>query len=209
MSEYIKVTSAYNTDAVIDAVMERLIADGTLPVDFDFRALALPADERDTVVQQDLFAALGLGQPSGKDYLYGDLPDCAPIPPIAPMRSLLSKLDVDYHIVYDLNDLAHDSDISPRVPKSSWLQYIHHLDPKLYQNLIAARDHDGRVVPDKIEMDRRRVLFRMSRVAIRDSALLGIYHLPAGALPGHGPVARDLLHMLLLDNHPQLDDRRS
>jgi|GEM_PF-4978533 len=182
----------------ITSVMEALAAEHKLPADFQFRLFMLDEEERATVATQDILAAMGHGEGSGHSYLTDELPDCMWMGYYTRnINHILGTLSVDY---YKRSDLAHvGSEITPRhVARSAWDIYVKQLDPELHQRLTAPDVHD-----DSKARYVNRCIANLGKVIIRDEALLDLYH-SEESLEGHGNVKRELLHYLLLDNHPEL-----
>lgn len=202
MSEFLSVPASLSasSDDILDSVMRKLVEQDALPTDIQFRALAIPEQQRGSVVAQDILAVVGLGEPSGHAYLSDPLPGCVFIPGSKPVAEVVRELDVNYHQLGTLQNLAEKLGHHISIPRSSWLMYITHIDPAHGQELtgILAPGQEPRVFNKKYVL-----ATILSRTILRDSALFEIYQTPS-AIRGHGVERQELLRHLLVDDHPEL-----
>jgi hypothetical protein len=200
MAEVIHIPSILKAN-LGEIVAGALVEQERLPADFYFRSLALDPERRDVIITQDVLAALNLGEPSGAaaSYLHDPLPDCVYVPDDVNGTKLLQSLDVDYHRLYDLKSVAKNSNIQSHLADQLWEQLVGILSPRQASLLQELRKPQERRLD--AGMGRRwQVMHRLSRIVMRDDALVKIYSEPP---KGFGPARRTLLRYLLADNHPE------
>jgi hypothetical protein len=205
MSEFVSVPASLwgIKQDVADMAMQALVRQGKLPADFEFRVLAIQdSDERRQIALQDIGAALGNGEPSGHPYMTQELPDCMSVPTggTKSLFAILKEIDVDYHQLDTLLDIADDLEVKTYHGYQAWAGYVKFLDPARYARLQEIREPG----PQRGSFSK---LYNyqsgLLNIIIRDSALMPIYEDPA-LIPGHGPIKQGLLHALLQDNHPEI-----
>jgi hypothetical protein len=202
MTEFVSVPASLSAASgdILDGVLRTLVEQDALPADIQFRALAIPEQQRGSVVAQDILAAMGRGEPSGHPYLNNPLPDCVFIPGVKPVANIIRELDVDYHQLGTLQYLAGRLGLHASIPRSAWLMYVTHIDAVRGQELanILEPGQEPRVFGKK-----NILATALGRTIIRDSALYEIYQTPS-AIRGHGPERQELLRHLLVDDHLEL-----
>ncbi len=205
MSEFVSVPMSLwgIRSEIADASLSTLVDQGKLPADFEFRALAIEDDkERQRIALQDIKAALGAGEPSEHPYLTQELPDCVTVYAggTKTRTEILRDIDVDYHQLGTLLHIAEEEGVQRYHGYQAWAGYIKHLDPAKYTKLEGIMEPG----PQRGSFSKRHNFqHRLASTVIRDSALMPIYENPT-VIPGHGPVKRGLLRLLLQDNHLDL-----
>lgn len=179
-----------------DVLIDKLIASGDLPYDYEFRVLGIDKDRRSDVVTADILAKIGLSEPSGEAYLTGPLPDCVMIPSGEEQLKILQSLDEDYYRLADLWRSGQIENASKSTVYNAWISYIKDLNPDLYkQHGLEGISTKGDPV--------RKYLYGLNRVIISDEALYGRYQSKERLL-GAAAIERRILHTMLLDNHMEL-----
>jgi len=199
MTERISVHGSigYGTMAAGDALVDKLIKDEKLPYDFEFRALGIDEDHRTEVLKLDILAAAGHGEPSGEPYLSGPLPNCVVIPSDEQQVQVMRSVGEDYHRLADLRRVARHEGARQSVTYNIWASYIQEFNPVLFDRFrlvdLAGKKGD----PGK------GFVYGLSRAIIRDEPLFQRYQTKERLL-GTSAIERRLLHLLLLENHPEL-----
>lgn len=191
-----------------EKLVNSLTAEAKLPQDFYFRLLGVAYEQRSDVAVTDILAALGFGEESeaAAEYLHGDLPDCVLIPgggDTLPLRPILAQLSEDYYRFADLSPIAQGQDIPLHTAVQTWRSLINHLNPSLGSYMEDHLAPKGYRWPGQQSRDSI-LSFYIGRTVIRDTAALDIYQ-GRREVSGFGRVRMNLLHSLLLDNHPELE----
>lgn len=199
MTERLKVTGSlgFGTMEISDKLIDRLIEDGELPYDFEFRSLAIEYDSRSEVVAADVLSKIGYSEPSGKTYLTGPLPDCVLIPSGDEQVQILENLSEDYYRFADLQRVGAKLGAAKRTTYNVWASYIKELNPALYGKLQLTEPQETKGDPVK------KFIYGIGRVVLRDEPLHERYESNERLL-GATVIERRLLHYMLLDNHLEL-----
>lgn len=210
MPEIVRVPDQISLhDGIGEQLLSRLVGEGKLPADVQFRLLGiLDHDERRRVGIQEVLAALGYDEPSGSAVMSEPLPVAVYLPFEKP-QIILQSVDADYYLRGHLLGVAANTEQKLALARRAWTSYVRFLAPDIYE-------YTTNRIEDAVQTSKERVTssahnrwftrqqsFMMSKVALRADQLRRIHDEPE-AIMGHGPVQQETLRLMLLDSYPDL-----
>jgi hypothetical protein len=206
-----------------DKLLEHLVRGGKLPSDIALRSYWLPSNRRDEALEQDVLAALGIGDRSDEyDFYLGPearSPDVVFIPYSAvTVKKVIEPSSEDWLSFYDLKKVMwpYSTGVSPLESKVRgaayrlWATVVNHMSPEHGAQLEeirmtpaepATRAYSGR------KEDRYRE--RLQRMIVKDASLFSLveispdsFNVPIASVRV-GKMTFNALELILADNHPQ------
>jgi len=206
MSEARAIDAVYwESSQLEESIVSDLIGRGDLPEDFYFRlAIIEDVNTRSRVALTNIRSSLGLEpQDEGaKAYLHGDLPNCVFINGRFNPVKLLGQLNEDFHCRRELYPNDDESFTGTTLEFMAMIQDARKLWSVLVRNIDPQLDER---IKKRLESKTRYYHQELGRVIIKDAILMDVYNGDVEA-KGLGPVRRNMLRDLLLDNHFELMD---